>query len=236
MSDQQTEPTTEQLQAVEAQTQPEVVTEPSAEQSQPEVVTESPPAEVVQESPQPVVNDAVAAAVAVTSITPPEVVDTPAQPELTAFQKKLAEVLAKGTVEQVSLITKLNAYIEEMKPGKPMSGDQGVIFQHQLWRTIFTTVENSPADQFKNLWSIILAFFHEYADGVFHESYVYRFSESWKFSKIELDGFQRIINLLKVSANPKTRGETTKQVDLDKTLSLPFSEEGRNRLLNFYKK
>lgn len=180
--------------------------------------------------------EVVAAVVAATTIVEPEVVETAPAVEMTAFQKKIAEVLAKGTVEQVSLITKLNAYLEEMKPGKPMIGDVGVIHQHQLWRTIYTTIESAPADQFKSLWSILLAFFHEYADEVFHESYVYRFSEHWKHSKNELDGFQRIVNLIKVSANPKTRGETTKQVDLDKTLAQPFSEEGRNRLINFYKK
>lgn len=209
----------------------------------PEVVVEAPVAEAeasVTETPAVVaapvvVESAVAAAAAAAA---PVVAETQpvAEIQLSAFQKKMAEITAKGTPEQCGLIAKLNNYLEDMKPGKPMTGENGVVKQFQLWRTIFSTVENAPAEQFKSLWSILLAFFHEYSEGVFHESYVYRFSEHWKHSKQELDGFQRILNLIKVSADPKTRGETTKQVNLDKALSQPFSEEGRNRLLGFYKK
>jgi hypothetical protein len=192
-------------------------------------------ASVAEETPAAApVTETVAAAIAAAPVVV-EAVST-VTVELSPFQKKMAEIIEKGTPEQSGLIARLNTYLEDMKPGKPMSGDHGVTKQYQLWRTIFNTIEHAPAAQFKSLWSILLAFFHEHADGVFHESYVFRFSEFWKHSKQELDGFQRILNLIKVSADPKTRGETAKQVDLDKTLSQPFTEEGRNRLLGFYKK
>lgn len=232
-----------QDQAATTEAAPEATQEtPVTETAAPETAAETPVAKVEETAQEaaPVVESAVAAAAAIAAPAAVEPVVAEAVPtvavELSAFQKKMAEISAQGTPEQSGLIAKLNTYVEDMKPGKPMTGDTGVVKQHQLWRTIFSTIENAPVDQFKSLWSIILAFFHEHASGAFHESYVYRFSEHWKHSKMELDGFQRIINLIKVSADPKTRNATTKQVDLDKTLAQPFSEEGRNRLIGFYKK
>ena len=193
------------------------------------------PTVVETPAPETVLESAVAAAAAAAAPVVEEAVAT-VTAELSAFQKKMVEIATKGTPEQTGLIAKLNTYIDEMKPGKPVHGDVGATKQYQLWRTIFSTIEHAPVEQFKSLWSILLAYFHEHADGAFHESYVFRFSEFWKHNKLELDGFQRILNLMKISADPKTRGETSKQVDLDKTLAQPFSEEGRNRLLGFYKK
>lgn len=235
-----------QDQAAEETKAPEVTTETTAAESTASETSAETPVDVppvVEEVAQaitPVVESAVAAAAAIAAPIVAEPVIAEAVPtvavELSPFQKKMLEISAQGTPAQSGLIAKLTTYVEEMKPGKPMTGDAGVVKQHQLWRTIFSTIENAPVVEFKSLWSIILAFFHEHADGAFHESYIYRFSEHWKHNKLELDGFQRIINLIKVSADPKTRNATTKQVDLDKTLAQPFSEEGRNRLIGFYKK
>lgn len=211
---------------------------PVAETVAPEQEVAEQQGEAAAETPEaaPAVVESAVAAAAKAAEPVVEETQSAAEVPLTAFQKKMLEVATQGTPEQSGLIAKLNNYLEDMKPGKPMTGEAGVVKQFQLWRTIFSTIENAPAEQFKSLWSIILAFFHEYSENVFHESYVYRFSEHWKHSKAELDGFQRILNLIKVSADPKTRGNTMKQVDLDKTLAQPFSEEGRNRLLAFYKK
>lgn len=217
---------------IETQPETQQVEAPVVNQEQVDTVAEAEAAvEVTPEVTESAVAAAAEAALPVVAETLPVV-----EVQLSAFQKKMAEIAAQGTPEQSGLIAKLNNYLEDMKPGKPMTGESGVVKQFQLWRTIFSTIENSPIEQFKSLWSIVLAFFHEYSEGVFHESYVYRFSEHWKHSKQELDGFQRILNLIKVSADPKTRANTAKQVDLDKTLAQPFSEEGRNRLLSFYKK
>lgn len=181
---------------------------------------------VVQSIPQPVVQEVVPAVVTETVPT----VDT------TDFDKLLAELKLKGTSEEKSLIHTLETYVEKMAPGRPMNSTEGAQHQYTLWMALFNVIHNAPSSQFKSLWNIVLAFFKKHEKGALGECYYNRFSEMWKYDLRQLAAYQRLVNLISLTADPETRAVGLRQVNLDVTLSEGFSEDGRNRLIMFYKR
>ena len=152
----------------------------------------------------------------------------------TEFEQLIASMEENGTEQQKHLIYSIKRYIDVMAPGVPTDGPVSVRHQYTLWKTISAVIEQSPAEEFKKLWNIILAYFHAYKDGVFHERYILRFSEYWHYNIDELNAFQRIINLIKLTADPETRAKSLREVSLSRSLAEGFSEAGRTRLLGFY--
>lgn len=152
----------------------------------------------------------------------------------TEFEQLIAGLENTGTEAQKQLIYSFKRYIAAMAPGVPTDGPVSVRHQYMLWKTISSVIENSPAEEFKKLWNIILAYFNTYKDGVFHERYILRFSEYWHYNIDELNAFQRIINVIKLTADPETRLKSLREVSLSRSLAEGFSEAGRTRLLGFY--
>lgn len=150
------------------------------------------------------------------------------------IQEYLDNVKANGTVLQKNLIAALDKYLEDLKPRKPVTVDKGANIQYLFWKTLQSAIENSSQEEFKSLWTIVLAYFNLFKDEAFHERYVYRFAEYWTASEDELSAFQRLLNLIKLTADPKERALGLKQVNVEKSLELIFSEQGRQKLLNFY--
>lgn len=164
----------------------------------------------------------------------PVVSVTAPAPSLSDFQIHVNHMKTTGSATVRSLILSLESYMLAMAPGKPISGADGHLQQYTLWKVIYNLAHRCPQEEFKAAWSLLLAFFNEYKDGVFEERYIFRFSEEWNKTRPELVGFQRVINLLKVTANPSTRNQSLKQVDLNRNLADGFTEEGRQRIVAFY--
>ena len=160
-------------------------------------------------------------------------VTEPTEVAMSDFERGIAALYERGTPAQRSLIAQLRNYIDRMKPGMPVSGDKGAGHQYSLW-VLLSTLVNQSQDDFTNLWALVLAFFHEYRDGVFHDRYVFRFSEYWSRPEAELQAFQRLLNLIKLTSNVAGRESALKQIDLQRSLSVGFTEAGRQRLLQFY--
>jgi hypothetical protein len=178
-----------------------------------------------------------AAFVSVPTIAPteePVVVpnSTPVEP-VSDFKAAIAAVLASGKINHIVLVETLDNYVTRMAPGVPITEVAGAKEQYSLWKAIKTVVEGKPQD-FKQLWNIILAYFNEYENSTLHDKYVFRFSSSLNMEKSEIDAFYRILNLIKLTANPGNRASGLKQLSLNKTLEIGFSEEGKQRILSFY--
>lgn len=165
--------------------------------------------------------------------TDPEVLNTEAK-ALEGFDALIAELKATGTSSQKALISSFEQYAFNMQPGKPMDSEKGAKHQYTFWKTIQHLVENSPEGEFNKLWSILLAYAHQHKSGVFGERYIMRFTEQWRQSEDELAAYQRIINLIKLTADPQTRAKNMREVNISRTLELVFSEQGRQRVGNFY--
>lgn len=220
-----------------------VVNTPETPPAAPEIPA-VPEAVIEQAVPQVVVPPAPPAPVAAPVITPTptpavkplQAAAKPAQaPQATNFAAMIASVKENGSSFQQNLVAALETYVEDMAPGKRHLPDDAAMKQYTLWVTIRNAVNDSPVEEFKNLWALILAFFVEYAEKALHERFVFRFAEHWRWAKQELDGFQHILNLIKLTADPKVRAVGLKRIDLDRALVLPITDEGRQRLIKFYK-
>lgn len=211
---------------------PETIEAPVTETAAPEVKPEPAPA------PKPAIQIKSAPTPQPAPVRPaPTVVPTqPAAAPASSFSVQIENLKAKGSLSEKALIQAMESYIDQMRPGKPISENDGAHQQYSLWRMIHGLIHQVPPEEFPKHWNLLLSFFSQnQGEGqVFHDRYVFRFSEYWSRAEAELDGFQRILNLIKLTADPQTRKLGLKQVSLDRTLSAGFTEEGRQKLLSFY--
>ena len=155
-------------------------------------------------------------------------------PVRSSFEISIEAMKARKIPEVSSLIVSMEQYISAMAPGKSMTPENGNRQQELLASALFGVL-NTQGDTFKLCWSVALAYFNEYKTGVFNERYVYRFSEYWTKEVSILGTFQRLVNLMIVTADPETRAAASRQeVSIDKTLKVGFTDLARQNLLNFY--
>lgn len=207
----------------------------SVTEQQPPVEQAAPQSEVQTTAPQ-VIDQGTVEETPPEPVKPVEVKQTKVEPEaISDFLSKVEEMKVSGTSAQKILIASIEKYVKDMAPGKQIEVNAGARSQYSLWKAISYVVETAPAEEFKKLWSILLAFFEEYKDKAFHDRYVFRFSEYWMWPLVELNGLHRIINLIKLTSNAKERAKGLKQVDLDRSLAEGFSDEARQKLISFYR-
>lgn len=152
-----------------------------------------------------------------------------------SFDAAVGIIKATGTVLEVATLESLESYVRNMAPGVGILPEQGANQQTVLWKLISNICERNP-EEFETLFSLVLLFLEEYQDGVFNERYIHRFAEALSISSDQINAFQRIITLMKMVANPKTRRLALKQINLEAALSVGFSEEARQRILYFVNK
>lgn len=134
---------------------------------------------------------------------------TPVQSSVSAASKT-TRALSDG---EIMVQEALERYAVAMAPGKPLSNEQGATLQVGLYR-VLVNVLNRPGPEFVPLWTLILAFAHAHAKDVFNPRYLHRFWSYLKLTPNELRSFERILNLISVTANPQMRSLGIKQVDL----------------------
>lgn len=150
------------------------------------------------------------------------------------MQVMFDKIKEDGTPTEQALLKALDAYVNVLAPGKAVDPKLGAFHQHTLWQTLRFTVQSSPEGEFNRLWNIVLAFAQLHKDGAFHERYIMRFSEDWHYDLEELTAFQRLINLIKLTADHTKRQANLRQVDINRTLERGFNDHGRTRLISFY--
>jgi hypothetical protein len=156
--------------------------------------------------------------------------------EVSEFTKSLEVLKKEGSASIKTLIDGFEKYISDMKPGTPMESDVGVLNQFYFWNIVHGTIEKTPREDFKKTWNLILGFFKEHEEGVFSDRYVFRFLEAWQWDTDSLTCYQRIVNLIKQTADPETRAVGVKQVDFGRTLEVLLTEEAKQKISSFYSK
>lgn len=157
----------------------------------------------------------------------------PAAPVLAEIDALIAKAQEEASTYGKMVLEQLKGYIDSMAPKKLLSTADTVRWQVQLYRVLSNTV-NRLDDDFFLVWGTILKAFHSQKDGVFHESYVFRAMEHVTLSKEDQAAFQRLLNLVKLTASPQGRQAATRQVDFKKTLEFGVNEAGKQKLFNFY--
>lgn len=181
----------------------------------------------------PVTQQQTAVAVATTPVAPVVQDTSPAAPS--DFEATVAKLKSEGTGAQKATILGIEQYIDNMKPGKPLQHHDGAMHQYRFWKLISHLLETAPQEEFRKLWAILLLHAKQHSEGVFADRYVFRFAEHWSQNVAELNAFQRIINIIRLTADPEKRAAGLKQVDLNRSMEEGFTETARQRLISFYK-
>lgn len=219
-----TEPTV--VQAV--QTQPKPGTQPAQIPEQHKRIIPAQKAVVTPAAPvtQPVV-DATAAVPVVAAAAPVTQTST----ALGLFDTLITS--AQSPVLVTTYRNNLATYIEQMRPGKVLNRTDATRQQQTLYATIIG-ICNRLQNDFRPAWAALLALFLEQRNGVFHERYVNRFMDNVNLSSTERAAFQNLLNLIRVTADPKGRAQGLKMIDFQRSTSLQLSDQGKDQLAKFY--
>lgn len=133
-----------------------------------------------------------------------------------------------------SAIATLIEYIDYMDPKKTQNQAEAVRKQVGLYSAINLTINRNTED-FNKTWDAILRIFNDYKDTALHERSIFRYMAFITLDEEKRTAYRRLINLIKVTAPVPGRSIALRQVDLERTLSVGITEEGRNRVLNFYR-
>lgn len=133
-----------------------------------------------------------------------------------------------------SAIATLVEYVDYMDPKKSQNQDEAIRKQVGLYRAIILTINRNNED-FNKTWDAILRIFNDHKDGAFHEKAVFRYMAFITLDEDKRTTFRRLINLIKITAPLPGRSIALRQVNMERTLSIDVTEEGRNRVLNFYR-
>lgn len=164
--------------------------------------------------------------------SPQGVVGQAVQQTTNAFAALIAKEKIKGTGNAISLIDYLETYVRDMAPGRITRPDVVVTRQEGLLDEIMFILERSPANEFKRLWSILIAFVGEYKDTVFSPKYYCRGAKEWRRSPQQFQNLTLIMNLLQASgADIATVNE---QVNVSSVVAEGYSEDARGRLIGYY--
>lgn len=178
------------------------------------------------------------------------VVSTPAQVQATAEAK--AAVLKKGIWSEnisallerlkdnkmaVAAFAELENYLVQMAPGKQMEWEQGARYQVSLYRTLQLIINQIDKD-FELVFGTLLATYHEFGmgRGALGPQHLFRFTGMINMSADDIKGFHKVNHLLLMLADPEQRAQNIKHVDFNAQLAHGLSDDGRRRVLSFFKR
>lgn len=127
----------------------------------------------------------------------------------------------------------LQEYMSRMYPGRSHQGNEGATLQVKLYRTI-QMVLRMEGRRFISAFKLLLNTVNDNRDTVFHERYAYRYFDSLTLTNPERRNFERILNLLMTTCDPKTRSKAVQQVDVDLTMEGFRNPEMHQRVVEFY--
>ena len=142
---------------------------------------------------------------------------------------------SEATPAGALVLRQLGEYMENMKPKRPINPTDGARHQVTLYRSL-TRAINSLGDDFPLVFTTILRLFNEHSNGVFGDAYIFRFMEVIALPEADRKAFQRLVNMIKNTADPKTRAHSLKFTDLHKSMEFGLTEQGRSNLLTYFNK
>ncbi len=129
----------------------------------------------------------------------------------------------------------LKKYEEVMRPKRPL--DKRIAGQQQtnLYQSILR-VCREPQNFNKN-WELILSRVYENPNNVYGINYVFRSLDQMSGSKLDVQLFTRLMNLIILTCDPdpEVRKLNLKRVSIEKTLAGVSSDVIRNNILGYYR-
>jgi len=153
----------------------------------------------------------------------------------TEIDNALKRVLVGVSADKVALFAVVTNYIRKMAPRQPMTIEDGRRYQASFSNILKVILNQKDTDgDFDKCLTALLRVFDLASKSTLSEHYVFRFLEHVEMTTEDIGTFTRIVNLLSITAPVKGRKEALKQIDFNKTLRTGFSDEARQRIMNFY--
>lgn len=170
-------------------------------------------------------------------VVPVPVATAPQQPgnAITDAQAVLEQAKKKVSTSGQLILSQLQDYIGAMHPRKPQTSTTINAHQVRLFRLIQNTINNLDED-FRPVFGHILVTFDALKDSVFHEAAVFRHMDNITLSSTDRTAFERLLNLIKMTADVKGRELAARQVNFTKSLEAGITPAGREKILRFFGK
>jgi hypothetical protein len=149
---------------------------------------------------------------------------------LVTYGMDTSEVSDKGA----GFLHAIAHYMENMKPKKPVTDADGARFQINLYRALTGTINHLEGEDFRKVFTQLLQKFHEHEDGVFGPTRIMRFFETMPLAASERVAFQKLVDMFKLLADPKSREVALKQISFTRALAGGVTEEGRERVKAYF--
>lgn len=151
------------------------------------------------------------------------------QPQITLTE---AVKPSNEDIRRMAIKAKLEAYVAEMAPGRPITPDQMAMQQWVLWTTIREIIRiDGPS--FSQTYGDFLDFVSQHRRSAFNETHVFRALNQPRMAGEESRRFQRFMNLVLATCNRQTRRLGLKQINLTTTLR-GFDGRDAARVIDFY--
>lgn len=153
------------------------------------------------------------------------------------FQNYINGLKHNGKSTTKTLISFVETYISAMKPRMPNPPKELARQQTHLWNGLRAFIDRADDEEsFDEGMKVMVAFFREHNQGVFHEHYVFRGMPHMGLGAHELSDFQALVNLFKLLAGTNRRADAVRQVDMQRSFGRTYSDHQRTRMINWLSK
>lgn len=145
-----------------------------------------------------------------------------------------ADQLASFSVATRQALRTVVEYGQVMRRNRAIEQAAGIQQQKFLFKAILWIINGAPYTEFKAAFEFLLALFAENKTGAFTPELLHRFMANVELDPEELKAFPLLLDMMTHLADKKSRQLALKQINLSKPLQRPVTEEGKNRVVNFF--
>jgi hypothetical protein len=152
----------------------------------------------------------------------------------TSVNQNVQGLLANASQYGKDVISAIYQYVDNMRPGVPLTPQEGARNQVALYRALsmmFNRLENDFEDVFRAALMLVDA----HADGAFAATHRFRFMDhATVLEEADKAAFTRWIHLMTSTASVQGREQALKQVDVEGSLAAGTSERAKQKVMGFF--
>lgn len=128
---------------------------------------------------------------------------------------------------------RMEHYLYNMAPRRPQTASSGKYQQRELY-TIYLDVLGQPPERFNEAMSMLLSYFAEHQRGALSSRLINRFLPQVPQRSEDNRALEALNRLFTAIAEPSTRQQALKHVDLNKVVQRLPDEDMANKLLSYF--
>lgn len=148
------------------------------------------------------------------------------------INQHVREIYEQASFHGRMVIDGFYGYVGAMKPGVPLSAEEGARHQVALWRTMNRLWKLQG--EFEAVFRAVLMIVNAHRDQAFRLTHVFRFFEhAVAMEGADKTAFTHWVTALINTADPRGRAQGLRQTDLNRAFQ-GLTEEARHRIIGFY--